>query len=88
MTNEQAIEVLRSMVAGKTFYYTAVDREEALDAAIAALAPNADRWWRTYDAALTGMHAYSADGSAYTVPGAHNRAVDAANLAHGPLVKP
>lgn len=47
-----------------------------------------DRWWATYNATLTGLHAYSADGTSYTIEGAHKRAVKAADEAHGKLVQP
>jgi hypothetical protein len=44
-------------------------------------AAHVERWWRTYNAALTGLAATDE----YTTDGAHQRAAAAANLAHGPL---
>lgn len=44
-----------------------------------------DRWWATYNAALAGCHAFSADGQQFTVVGAHKAASAAADMAHGEL---
>lgn len=42
-------------------------------------------WWKTYRAALTGLHAYSDNEGGRSTDNCHSRAVKAANLAHGPL---
>lgn len=44
-----------------------------------------DRWHATYNAALTGLHSHCGEDGEYTVEGAHARARNAANLAHGAL---
>lgn len=47
----------------------------------------ADRWHATYNAALTGLNAWSdGRGGYYENEDAHAAATDAANLAHGELV--
>jgi hypothetical protein len=45
---------------------------------------HADRWWATYNAALTGLLA----AHQTPVSESNDRAVDLSNHAHGPLVKP
>jgi hypothetical protein len=49
-----------------------------------------ERWHATYNAALTGLHAFSSDlhQNGFGVEDSHEMALQAANLAHGPLVKP
>jgi hypothetical protein len=49
-----------------------------------------ERWWRTYDAAITGGHAFPGLAGAMaplTVEQCHENATKAANLAHGELPK-
>ena len=45
-----------------------------------------ERWHATYNAALTGLHAfYGGDGHCFDVSAAHASATSAADLAHGKL---
>lgn len=48
-----------------------------------------ERWHATYNAALTGCYAWETpSGAGLTAEQAHEAATEAANLAHGTLVKP
>lgn len=48
-----------------------------------------DRWHATYNAALSGCHGWcDHEGVGLSNEVAHEAATEAANLAHGPLVKP
>jgi len=49
-----------------------------------------ERWHATYNATLTGLHAFSSElhQNGFGVEDSHEMSLQAANLAHGPLVKP
>lgn len=89
MTKAEAIEVLKECIGNEFGHRGMIDLDEVVPAtnlAIAALNAtskplHSEAWWRTYNAALTGLYAQRGRNSTVV----HEEATEAADLAHGPL---